>query len=490
MKLSQLFNINITAETDIDPEIKGISINSKYVKKGYIFFAIKGEKTDGNLHIDDAVKNGAVAVVTEKDVIRNDVKIIKVENARKTLAEVSSRFYSDPSMKMKTVGITGTKGKTSTASFAEQILNNLGFKCGIIGTINYRTPDRIIMDSPNTTPYPPLLDEIMNEFIKDGCNLCIMEVSSHALKLNKIDSVKFDRAIFTNLQSDHMDFHITMDDYKNSKLRLFEILENSPKNTIAIINKDDDFARDIIKLIKKSSIISYSINSESDLKACDIEITQNYTSFSILFSGEKYSVKTQIPGKHNILNILAASSLALSFGADIREIIQKIYELKPVKGRLEKIVSSHGFSIYIDYAHTEKSLKEVLSVLNGLPHKRIITVFGCGGDRDKTKRAPMGMVASQMSDFVIITSDNPRTEDPLSIILDIEKGIKQINMTNYEIIPDRSIAIEKAISYAADGDIIIIAGKGHEDYQIIGDKKIHFSDAEEVKKAMIKLSKI
>lgn len=489
MKLSELLKgTDIKIKNDI--EINGIEINSKNVKNGYIFFAIKGEKTDGNLFIDEAIKNGAIAVVSQKDIKRNDIEVIKVNDVHRVLSKASSNFYSNPSSKLKVIGITGTKGKTSVASFIEQIISNLGIECGVIGTINYRTNKRILMDAPNTTPYSPLLDKVIYEFVKDDCKVCIMEVSSHALKLKKVDEVEFDICIFTNLQSDHLDFHKTINDYKESKLRLFELLKASPKqNKVAAINMDDQFSKNIIDKIKGLQVISYSINQNSDIKASDIILTPNKTEFKLNFKNKRYHIKTPLCGKHNVYNILAAISAAYPIVNDIEKVLQNIENIKPVKGRLEKISTSVGFTIYIDYAHTEQSLKEILLTLNSIPHKNIITVFGCGGDRDKTKRAPMGKVASQLSNYVIITSDNPRTEDPIQIIKDIEFGIKEINGSNYIIIPDRAKAIEKAIEIATQDDIVLIAGKGHEDYQITSAGKIHFSDSEEVLKSLKKLKK-
>ncbi|MGC9069943.1 MAG: UDP-N-acetylmuramoyl-L-alanyl-D-glutamate--2,6-diaminopimelate ligase [Elusimicrobiales bacterium] len=490
MRISELF-LNTGAKPEIDCEVSGISINSKSVKKGYIFFALEGEKTNGLFFVEEAFKNGSVAAVVKKESKISGKNIIKVDDVNRTLALVSSRFYLDPSSKMKTVGITGTKGKTSTLFFLEQILNHAGYNCGVIGTINYKTHKRVIMDSPNTTPYPPLLDEVMKMFVEDGCEICLMEVSSHALKLKKVDAVKFDCAVFTNLQSDHLDFHITHNDYKKSKIRLFELIESSPKpKRYAVLNLDDPLSIEISKMLKNIDIISFSLSKKADIIACDIHTSENSTLFTLLFSGKKLRLKTEIIGTHNVYNILAASAAALSFGVDPKDIASSIPLLKPVKGRLERIRSSKGFTVYIDYAHTEKSLMEILNTLSSLPHRKIITVFGCGGDRDKTKRLPMGRVASEMSDFVIITSDNPRTEDPLEIIKDIEKGVRETKKNNYDIIPDRSIAIEKAISIACEKDIVLVAGKGHEEYQIINNERRYFSDRQEIENAMKKLNKL
>ncbi len=313
-----------------------------------------------------------------------------------------------------------------------------------------------------------------------------MEVSSHSLKLKRVDDIEFDSAIFTNLQSDHLDFHKTIDDYKNSKLTLFRLLNNSPKkNKVAILNEDDDFSKEIKKILKNEiPIITYSIERKSDFKAKNINLLSDKSIFEIEKNSKIYSFETNLIGKHNIYNVLATVAYLKSNGIDIEKISQTIKEIDSIPGRLEKISSPYGFYVYIDYAHTEESLRQVLITLNTIPHKRIITVFGCWGDRDKTKRAPMGKTACELSDFVIITSDNPRTEDPISIIKEIEEGAKQTFKNNYIKIIDRKQAIKYAINNSTTGDIILIAGKGHEEYQIIGDKKIHFSDRETVIEAI------
>lgn len=486
MRLLDVFkNTGIKVEKDID--IKGIEIDSRNVKENYIFFAIKGEKTDGNNFIDDAIKRGASVIVSEKDIKRDDAIIIKTNDILKKLAISSSNFYGNPSSKLTVFGITGTKGKTSVSFFLEQLLNTLNIPSGVIGTINYRTPLRIIMEAPNTTPYPPLLDKIIQDMLNDNCKACIMEVSSHALKLKKVDAVEFDVAIFTNISSDHLDFHKTIDDYKESKLRLFKLLEESKKtNKHAVINIDDEYSNKIKKLLKKSNIITYGIKSNAMLRASNIKTNISSTDFEIIFKTKKLKLTTNLIGIYNVYNILASigSAYAILGEEKIDEIVEKAKNLRSVKGRLEKIESPKGFCVYIDYAHTENSLREVLKTLKMLPHKRIITVFGCGGDRDKTKRPLMGKVAAMLSDFVIITSDNPRTEDPIKIIDDIEIGIKESKTKNYIKIPDRKKAIRYAIEIAEKNDIVLIAGKGHEEYQIIGNTKVPFSDRDEVIQAI------
>jgi UDP-N-acetylmuramoyl-L-alanyl-D-glutamate--2,6-diaminopimelate ligase len=484
MKLKELLNgTGISPGFDID--ISGVSINSKNTGKGCIFFALKGSKTDGNLFIKEAISNGAVVIVSEDD-ISEKVRYIKSNDILKTLSVVSKNFYSDPSSKLYTVGITGTKGKTTTSYIIENILNSSGIKSGVIGTINYRSHRRIISASENTTPLAPRLNEILCQILNDGSDSVVLEVSSHSLKLKRVDDISFDATVFTNLQSDHLDFHKDLADYANSKLHLFELLNQSDKkNKLAVINVDDSFSKKIIETLDKNiRVITYSLKNSSELMAKNIELKAESSSFEVNDSGRMFRFETHLIGKHNIYNLLASISVAKHLNIDFNQLVDIIRNIKGVKGRLEKIDSRHGFYVYIDYAHTEESLRQVLKTLNSLPHKRIITVFGCGGDRDKTKRAPMADVSANLSDFVIITSDNPRNEDPEKILDDIEKEFINNNKKNYERIADRKKAIYSAIDKANSGDIVLIAGKGHEDYQIIGSNKIHFSDMETVNEAL------
>jgi UDP-N-acetylmuramoyl-L-alanyl-D-glutamate--2,6-diaminopimelate ligase len=484
MKLKELLNgTGISPKFDMD--ISGVSINSKNIGPSYIFFALKGSKTDGNLFIKEAISKGAAVIVSEDD-ITEDVKFIKSNDILKTLSVVSKNFYSDPSARLYTVGVTGTKGKTTVSYIIENILNSSGINSGVIGTINYRSHKRIISPSENTTPLAPRLNEILCEIINDGDKSVVLEVSSHSLKLKRVDDISFDAAVFTNLQSDHLDFHKDLADYASSKLHLFELLNQSNKNNkVVAINADDPFSKKIIdRLDSNIRVIGYSLNNSSELRAKNIELKADSSSFEINDSGQVFRFETHLIGKHNIYNILASLSLAKHLNIDFNQLIDIIRNIKGVKGRLEKIDSGHGFYVYIDYAHTEESLRQVLKTLNSVPHKRIITVFGCGGDRDKTKRAPMADLSAELSDFVIITSDNPRTEDPEKILDDIEKKFLEKKSKNYKRIIDRKEAIFFAINEARAGDILLVAGKGHEDYQIIGSNKIHFSDAETVSEAL------
>jgi len=478
MKLSDLLkDTDIKIEKDFD--INGIAVSSKEVNKDFVFFAIKGEKTDGNLYIDEAIKNGAKVIISENDIKDKNIIFLKTNDILKTLSKASKNFYLNPSSKMKIIGITGTKGKTTVTTLIYKILNKLSINTGLIGTIEYKTNNKTISTAENTTPLAHKLHQLLSIMLENGDKVCVLEVSSHALKLKRVDDLELDTAGFTNLTSDHMDFHKTKEDYINSKLKLFELLELSPKKEkMVVLNLDDEFSKVVIPKIKKSKIVTYSLKNNSDLMAYDIDLKPDKTIFNIKFYDKKVKIKTNLIGLHNVYNILTAIASISDMIKDLDQISYIIENIETVSGRLEKIQSKKGFYIFIDYAHTEDSLRQALSTLKAIPHKRILTVFGCGGDRDKTKRPLMGMVAEELSDYVIITSDNPRTEDPLKIISDIEKGFR--DKTKYFIEVDREKAIKKVIEMAKEGDIILIAGKGHEDYQIIGNKKIHFSDKEVV----------
>jgi len=484
MKLIDLL-IDTDIKTDKDIDIKGIAISSKEVKDGFIFFAIKGEKTDGNLYIDEAIKNGAKVIISQDEITNKNVISFKTSDILKTLSKVSKNFYLHPSSKMKVIGVTGTKGKTTVTHIIYKILNELSINCGLIGTITYRTHNNIISNAQNTTPLPHTLHKLLSIMVENNDKSVVLEVSSHSLKLKRVDDLEFDTAAFTNLYSDHMDFHKTKQDYINSKAKLFDLLELSiKKNKIAVLNLDDEFSKLIIPKIKKSKIVSYSIKNKADIMALNIDLNPGYSIFDLIFYDKKIKIKTNLIGIYNIYNILAAISCISNMIEDLDKIPSIIEKIDYIPGRLEKIESKKGIYVFIDYAHTHDSLREVLKTLKLIPHKNIITVFGCGGDRDKTKRPLMGKVAEELSDYVILTNDNPRTEDPISIISDIEKGF--VNKNKYITEPDREKAIKKAIDIASKDDIILIAGKGHEDYQIIGDQKIHFSDREVVLKYLEK----
>ncbi|MFW6131730.1 MAG: UDP-N-acetylmuramoyl-L-alanyl-D-glutamate--2,6-diaminopimelate ligase [Candidatus Aminicenantaceae bacterium] len=482
MKLKELFKgvQNITLSGNENEEIKGIAYSSKKVDSGYLFAALKGENFDGSNFIKEAVEKGAVAVLSEnprKNKIVNNW--IQVNNAREALALCSANFYSHPSKKLKTIGITGTKGKTTISYILENILKKSGERPGVIGTISYRGP-HINIPAERTTPEAPDIQRIMKEMLNQNVTHCLIEVSSHSIELNRILGIDFDVEIFTNLSGEHLDYHQTMDHYFNAKKKLF--LQGNKKR-IAIINQDDPWGKKLISLLPLN-IISYGIEEGALIKAQKYNLSEHGTNISVKYPGGSLSVSSPMLGKPNLYNLLASIATSLVLKVTIPAIKEGTALFKGAPGRFEEIKNSFGFRIFVDYAHTDAALEYSLETMKILNPNKIILVFGAGGDRDKTKRERMGKVAGTHAHLSIITNDNPRSEDPSEIIAAIEKGIKQSKSDNYKIIPDRKKAIEYAINQGQKGDCILVAGKGHENYQIIKNKVTHFDDAEIIKEIL------
>lgn len=493
MKLKQLLaGTGIDSHGFEDIEIKGLSRNSQRVKPGFLFLASKGSKIDAKEFIPAAAKAKASAALTDVSVKNQPIPCFFTKNFEKTVSIISRTFYADPSSALYCAGITGTKGKTTVSYLLEKAFKDFSLKPSVIGTVNYRTWEKVLMQAPNTTPAEPLLCETLAAFREAGCASCILEVSSHALALGRVDNVSFDAAVFTNLQSDHMDFHKTREEYFLAKKKLFEKLSNSPKqNKLAVINGDDKVSEALCKECKTGvRKVLYGFSSSCGYQALNLKETPFATSFDMKTpKGAVHSFSLKLIGRHNVYNFLAAAALLLEKGFTVQSIKDSLENFSSIPGRLEKIESSKGFFVFVDYAHTEESLKSAISALRQAGPAKIITVFGCGGDRDRTKRAPMGAAACEMSDVAIITSDNPRTEDPSEIIAEIESGVKG-RFSNYLKIPDRAEAIREAVRLAGKGDFVLIAGKGHETYQIIGREKIHFDDRQQASMAMKELGKL
>ncbi|MFH1888604.1 MAG: UDP-N-acetylmuramoyl-L-alanyl-D-glutamate--2,6-diaminopimelate ligase [Candidatus Omnitrophota bacterium] len=458
-----------------DFEAKGISCNSKEVSDNFIFVAIKGTHADGHKFIREAIHKGAKAVVVHSSQFTvyssEEVPVIPVEDTREALARLAVKFYGNPSSKVKVIGVTGTNGKTTITYLLEALLEESGFSPAVIGTINYRFKDNVI-PSGNTTPGPVQLQSLLADMAKDNVSHAIMEVSSHALSQKRTEGIDFHSAIFTNLAQDHLDYHKTLEDYFQAKAQLFRGLG---ERSFAVINNDDKYARTLAGLTRGAGIITYAIDSEADVTARDIRFGIQDTVFAIKTQKTEIKFKSGLIGRHNIYNLLASVSWAFKEGMDIGTASLALGKLSSIPGRMEKIGSKKGFQVFVDYAHTEDALINAISSLRQLSVNKIIVVFGCGGERDKTKRPKMGQAASELADHVIITSDNPRSEDPIKIIEDIEKGIRK---DNYVIIPDRKEAIEKSISMAGRDDIVLIAGKGHENKQVFKSGAVPFDDRE------------
>ena len=485
MQLKQLIkNIGLTdfAKENIDFEVKGISCNSKAMEKDFIFVAIQGTHEDGHEFIQEAIERGAKAVIVQCQApaywqgsvkCQDRINFIQVADTRITLAKLAAEFYGNPSQKIKTIGITGTNGKTTVSYLLEALLKEYGRTPAVIGTINYRFKDKIL-PSKNTTPGPLEIQSMLAQMQKEGVDYAIMEVSSHALHQDRVEGINFESAIFTNLTQDHLDYHKTIENYFQAKSKLFK---NMQPEVFAVLNNDDAYSRRL-KEITKAQIITYGIEQNSDVTAKDIKCDLSSTEFVLKAHHQEINIKTRLIGRHNVYNILCTAAWASKEGIAVSVLKSAIDKFRSVPGRLERITRDSDFLVFVDYAHTEDALNKVLGTLRPLSKNRIIVVFGCGGERDKTKRPKMGYAVTEQADFAIITNDNPRSEDPQEIISDIKEGIKK---DNYCVIADRDEAIKKALSLAKAGDIVLIAGKGHETYQVLKDRTIHFDDREVVR---------
>ena len=461
-------------------EVKGITCNSKSVKKGFIFVAIKGNRQDGSFFIKEACAFGASVVVMQAKTSRlklpDRVKLIMVKDCRRFLAEASAEFYGRPSDNIKVVGITGTNGKTTISYLIEAIVKESGSDCGVIGTINYRFKGKKI-PAKNTTPGPVELQGLLAKMLAHRIRYCAMEVSSHALDQERVSGINFSRAIFTNLTQDHLDYHKNLDNYFLAKAKLFRSLVSSK---VAIINNDDKYSYRMKKLVR-ARLMSYGIRNKSMVMAKEIVSGIKGTKFIFTAPGINSSIKTHLIGRYNVYNILAAISWGLSENLCFKDIKSAIEKFKNVPGRLERLGYKTGLNIFVDYAHTPDALLNVISALRPLVSGKVIVIFGCGGERDKLKRSKMGRIVAALADYAIITSDNPRSENPLCIIKDILKGIRR---DNYCVIPDRLKAIKAGLKLTKKDDCLIVAGKGHEEYQILKNKVLHFSDREIVQKCL------
>ena len=480
MKLSALVNHLDSGRTYNfrDVEITGITNDSRKVGPGYIFVAIKGHKADGHNFIKKALESGAQAVVSEERLALNQkIPHIIVRNTRKALSSLSCYFYNNPSQKINVVGVTGTNGKTTTTFLTKSIIEKAGYKVGLIGTINYQIGEKII-PAQETTPESVELQGLIAEMVAAKMKFAVMEVSSHSAVQYRIEDISFKTAVFTNISAEHMDYHKTITNYLDAKIGLFK---NLTRDSFAILNADDEFSKYFADKTS-AKILWYGIKNNADIKAGICRESTSNTMIKLRYSGMEIDVKIPFMGLHNVYNSLASVANAISLGFELDVIKAGIEDAPVVPGRLETVPCKRGFKVVVDYAHTPHALETVLHSLKNLVKGRILLVFGCGGDRDKEKRPMMGKIANENSNIFWITNDNPRSEDPLSIIEDIKAGIKP-GRTFY-IQTNRKKAIEEAIAEAKNGDLVLIAGKGHERYQIIKDTKKPFDDREVVKEIL------
>jgi UDP-N-acetylmuramoyl-L-alanyl-D-glutamate--2,6-diaminopimelate ligase len=470
--------------------IEDLAHDSRKVIPGTLFVCLSGVKTDGHDYIMQAYHQGAVAVLVEKDVnnIPEDLTVIKVSDTRAAMMLIAPCFFGHPSCKLRMIGVTGTNGKTTSTYLIRSIFQEAGFRVGIIGTIQNSIGDKVL-PTQNTTPDVIDLQRLLAQMVEHNMDYVVMEVSSHALALNRVAGCEFDVGIFTNMTRDHLDFHVTFEKYLEAKTKLFQLLgskEQQKKGKTAIINADDKAAAFILERTVCKKII-YGIEHKVDLQAKNTKILANGAQFEVVGPFGTMPLQLKITGLFNVYNVLSAVGAALAEGIEAHIIKTALEKFESVSGRFELVDVGQSFSVIVDYAHTPDGLENILKTAQQIAEKRIIVVFGCGGDRDKTKRPIMGQLAVQYGNIVIATSDNPRTEDPESILNEVEIGIKEALTQGkiYEKIIDRRQAIERALHLAEAGDIVIIAGKGHENYQILKDRTITFDD-KEVAKAIIK----
>ncbi len=485
MRLSELLReirvVNLQSKED--PEITGIAYDSRRVQSGNIFVAIKGERADGHDFLKEAFERGAAAIISERPAPREIEKPwVEVLDAREAMALLSAAFYGHPSSQLKMVGITGTKGKTTTTYILEEILKAAGCHPGVVGTVEYRWSGKQFT-AERTTPEAPDIQKFLRQMVEDGVTHCLMEVSSHSLELKRVWGIGFDVAVFTNLSGEHLDFHQTMENYFESKKKLFYL---NHKRQASIVNIDDPWGEKLLSELPMHTI-SFGFKKEAVVRAEDFSINEQGMTATVSTPLGQLTFTSSLIGRHNLYNFLAAISVGLVLSVPIPEIIRGISSLKKVPGRFELVPNKLGLKVVVDYAHTDAALENLLQAVRGLNPRKVILVFGCGGDRDRLKRPRMGEVAARLADWTIITSDNPRSEDPEKIMAEIEHGFHKAGNRNYEKIVDRRKAIETAIAMAGKGDWVVLAGKGHETYQIFRDRTIHFSDVETAREILSRL---
>lgn len=484
--------VRIEGKTDIP--ISDITADSKKVTKGALFVCLKGARVNGHSFAEEAARKGAAAIIVSEQVASiPGVTVVYVSDTRQAMEDIAPFFFDYPSRKMRMIALTGTNGKTTTTHMAAHIFQVCGYKTGIIGTVHTMIGEKEY-PAKNTTPDVIDLQRLLHMMVTEGVTHVCMEVSSHALVLGRVAGCEFDTAVFTNLTEDHLDFHKTMDNYARAKAKLFALVSGNDytkRNKHACINSDDPYAAVMEEAItnkERCPVITYGLTPDADLYAHDIKFTGRSSSFQVRYQTKDYEVCTKLAGRFNVYNTLASVAAALSEGISMEEIIKSLSSFTSVPGRFELIDEGQSFGVMVDYAHTPDGLENILVTAREITNGKVIVVFGCGGDRDRMKRPIMGRIAAEKADIVFVTSDNPRTEEPQAIIDDVlvgvEEGAAEKKAVRYFVYPERREAIVKAIQAASTGDVVLIAGKGHENYQILKDKTIHFDDREECRKAL------
>ncbi len=474
MQLRSLFESAGIDPGPSNPEISGLCIDSRSVKPGDLFVALPGSRHNGAQFIQEAVEKGAVAIVSETEIPGLEVPLRTVPDSRRATADLAAAFYGNPSGDLKCVGITGTNGKTTTAFVAHHIFNSSGLRSGLLGTVRYVVAGSVFPAS-HTTPEAPEIQRMLSLMRDAGEKAAVLEVSSHSVVQHRVRGLEFDAAVFTNLTQDHLDYHGSMETYFAAKAGLFEALASQTrKHGRAIINSDDRHGQRLIdSFSKKLKIITYGRNVHAEFRASGIQQSQTGTQFTLEARGKSYLVRSPFIGLFNVYNALAALAACVTCGVDVRRAVDALAAAPQVPGRMERVPSRRNFQVFVDYAHTDDALRNALSAVRELKPARLLTVFGCGGDRDSAKRPLMAAAAEEFSDFVVLTSDNPRSENPAKIIADAKKGFRR---GNHEIVEDRTLAIRRAVELAAPGDIVLVAGKGHEKTQILAGETVPFDD--------------
>ena len=467
----------------VDRTVEGVAYDSRRVQRDGLFVALRGEKSDGHDFIGQAIEKGAAVIVVERAEKNSRATCVVVDNTRRAIADLSARFFNYPARKLKLAAVTGTNGKTTTTFLIKHICEKAGLRCGLLGTVRYEIGERVL-PAARTTPESLDLQELLSQIAYAGCRAAAMEVSSHALAQERTRGIEWDVAVFTNLTQDHLDYHDTMENYFEAKARLFEQLplQQKKKKPVAIVNIDDRYGRKLIKKIDNEvSVVTLGMGLNADFRASNYRMEFGGTSYRLDARGKSYLVRVPLIGRFNVANSMAALAAANALGIGLREAVLSLAKSPQVPGRLEIVPAKRQFQVFVDYAHTPDALLNVLKTLRELEPRRLIVVFGCGGNRDREKRPLMAQVADQNADYAIVTSDNPRKEDPDKIIAEIEKGFRG---NHFEKITDRAQAISHAIEIAQPRDIVLIAGKGHENYQEFADHTVPFEDIQVARRAV------
>ncbi len=460
---------------DLEVEITGIAYDSRQVQPGFLFVAIQGLVTDGHRFVPEAVSRGAAGVLLARPVtVPEGVAWAVVPDTREALAYVSSQFYGEPARGLHLVGVTGTNGKTTTTHLIAALFRARHPGVGLVGTIHSAIGDEIL-PMRHTTPESLDLQRLLRRMADAGVREVVMEVSSHGLRLGRVAGLRFDTAVFTNLSQDHLDFHVDMEDYFASKALLFERLD---EEALAVVNRDDPYGLRLLEL-SRGRVLTYGIREPADVRAGEVRVTPGGVRFTVESAWGAFPVSLRIAGLFNVYNALAAVCVGLDRGFAPDEIAAVLGRVPGIPGRFERVDRGQEYTVIVDYAHTPDGLENVLRAAREIARGQVIAVFGCGGDRDRKKRPLMGAISARGADYTVLTSDNPRSEEPLAIIADIERGYREVRPDGYTVVPDRREAMRRAFEQARPGDVVVIAGKGHEDYQIVGDRRLDFDDRRE-----------